>query len=128
MADYVNKDGTGGMVYVYKDGVTPPDDLNLRLATSADYAAISAAAPTPPTVPNPTGFIAAVKTALGGATGIRTLAAQLQMDVMLCADAINLGNWADVQTIIVADETALGSYYPAIKAAAVANNIPITLP
>ena len=86
-------------------------------------------APIAAPVPNVDGFIASVKTTFGGVAGILALPQAEQNAITLCLSAIDKGQWADAQTIIISMPPALGAAYAAIKAAAAANNISqLTLP
>ena len=105
---------------------------NAIMLTDAQVASVLAAqqAALPPVI-NSQGFIAAVKSVFGGPVAILSLPPTVQNAITLCIAAINEGNWADVQAIIISQQAALNAaniaIYPAIKAAATANNIPITL-
>lgn len=83
-------------------------------------------------VPNPKQFIIDCKQAFGGPANVLTLPISIQSAISLTISAIMLGNWSDVQAYITAMQSAIiaanPAVYTAIKAAAVANNIPITLP
>lgn len=84
-------------------------------------------APVPTPQPNGPGFISAVKAALGGVLAANTLATLYP----LFFPALQQGDWADVQAIIEAANTAghlTSTQYAAVKSATVANNIPVTLP
>ncbi len=81
----------------------------------------------PPLPPNSAGFEQAVKTALGGALAANSLA----MSYPLFFPAVANGVWSDVQAFIIDANTKIlitSTQYTAIKAAAAANYIPITLP
>jgi hypothetical protein len=113
----------------WPQGMTELTTAQVAVIQSAQAAAQAAAQAT---LPNPTAFVAAAKTAFGGAAGMLAFPASIQNAILICADAINLGNWADVQAIISSFSSALNAQnaaiYPAIKAAAISNNIPVTLP
>jgi hypothetical protein len=109
-------------------GATTITNAQAESIQSAQQASAAAAAAL---LPNPQGFIAAAKSVFGGPAAILSLPPTVQNAITLCIAAINEGNWADVQAIIVSQQAALNAansaIYPAIKAAAAANNIPITL-
>ena len=77
-------------------------------------------------LPNPEGFIAAIKTALGGIVGANTLA----VPYPLFFPAVTARDWPDVQSLVIDAQTKAvinATQYAAIKAAAALYNIPITL-
>lgn len=106
---------------------------NLTIATPAQLAAIAAAqAAAQATLPNPSGFIAAVKTVLGGYPAILSLPAEIQSALVHSVAAMNMNDTASLQSIIISQESALNAvnvgFYSGIKAAAIQYNINITLP
>ena len=78
-------------------------------------------------LPNPSGFIAAVKVAVGGIIGANTL----MQAYPAFMPAIQAGDWIDV-TALILDAKSKGvitsSQYAAMQAAAMANNVPLVLP
>ena len=77
-------------------------------------------------VPDNAGFIQAVKTGLGGIVA----ANQLSVAYPLFFAAATSSDWADVQALVIdaqAKSAINSTQYAAIKSAAAANNIPITL-
>lgn len=75
------------------------------------------------------GFVAAVKSALGGPAGIMALTPAVQPGISLSLGAISLGDWPDLQIYISTLKPSIDPVaYTAIKAAALTFNIPITLP
>ena len=103
----------------------------MTLLTTAQVAALQAQAlaaikPTP----NTAQFIQDSKSAVGGISALATNASLAGMALFLY-DAITTQNWPDATTLLVgAQSSSLLSptAYSAIKASAIANNIPITLP
>lgn len=96
-------------------------------AIAGDLGAIAAyVAPPPSTIPNPTGFAQSVKIGMGG-----ILAANALMAIYPAFfPAIQTGQWADVQTLILDAQTkgVLNStQYAEIKQAASDNHIPVAL-
>lgn len=88
----------------------------------------SVAPPTPPPRADVAGFILDCKAAVGGAAAITV--ARIPHSLLLW-ETIRTGNWTDVQALIIAAQTAsiiTAPQYAAIKAAAAARNIPVTLP
>jgi len=78
-------------------------------------------------LPNALGFQQAVKTALGGIVGANTL----MVAYPAFLPALQQGQWADLQALIIDANTRAiltPAQYSAIKTAAAANNIPVTLP
>ena len=78
-------------------------------------------------LPNPEGFAQAIKTALCGIVGANALA----VPYPLFFAAVQLSDWEGVQALIEdaqAEAVVNAAQYAAIKAAALANNIPVTLP
>ena len=78
-------------------------------------------------MPNPEGFAQAIKTALGGIVGANALA----VPYPLFFAAVQLSDWEGVQALIEdaqAEAVVNAAQYAAIKAAALTNNIPVTLP
>ena len=78
-------------------------------------------------LPNPEGFAQAIKTALGGIVGANALA----VPYPLFFAAVQLSDWEGVQALIEdaqAEAVVNAAQYAAIKAAALTNNIPVTLP
>ena len=138
-ADYF-QDNDGGLYYLDHADVLngwashlPSGAVSITDAQAATVQASQAAsaAAAAALLPNPQGFIAAVKSVFGGPVAILSLPPTVQNAITLCIAAINEGNWADVQAIIISQQAALNAaniaIYPAIKAAAASNNIPITL-
>ena len=81
---------------------------------------------TPPVMPDIAGFIDAIATTLGGIVPANTLAKAYP----LLDGAIRNAQWSFVQALIIDAQTTsviTSTEYAAIKAAAAANNIPITL-
>ena len=121
-------DVINGGTKLLPSGAVPISDATAQSILASQAASAAAAAAL---LPNPQGFIAAVKSVFGGPVAILSLPPTVQNAITLCIAAINEGNWADVQAIIISQQAALNAaniaIYPAIKAAATANNIPITL-
>ena len=87
---------------------------------SASAAALAAAAP------KVDGFVQAIKTGLGGIVATNSLAIQYPLFFAAISSAV----WPDVQELILdaqSKSVITPTQYAAIKSAAVANNIPITL-
>lgn len=83
--------------------------------------------PPQPPQPSPFGFQNAVKIALGGIIGANAL----MVAYPAFLPALEQAQWTDLQALIIdANTTAkiTAAQYAAIKAAATANNIPVTLP
>ena len=81
---------------------------------------------TPAVVPDIAGFVNTIATALGGVVPANTLAKAYP----LLDGAIRNAQWSFVQALIIDAQTTsviTSTEYAAIKAAAAANNIPITL-
>lgn len=101
----------------------PTDGRAVWAGSAWDYSGI-------PLIPNGTGFILAAKTALGGVAAV--LASQaLAAATSVCYEAVRTAQWDDVATIIITAKnvnTITADQYTALQAAAVANNIPVTLP
>jgi len=100
--------------------ITDAEAESIQAAQAAAQAAAQTA------LPNPTGFAQAVKTGLGGIVAANSIAVAYP----LFFAAISSGEWADVQALILdAQSKAVinSTQYANIKAAATANNIPITL-
>ena len=81
--------------------------------------------------PNPSGFITACKTAVGGITAVASNPT-LGMWSLTFNAAVQAGDWADVQTLVEHAQTSgaiTAQQYADIKAAVIANNITgVTLP
>ena len=96
--------------------------LTLEEAEAIQAAAIAALPP----VANVGQFVADIKTALNGIVGANALASRYP----LFYPAIQGSDWADVQALLVdalTNNVLNATEYAAIKASAVANNIPVTL-
>jgi len=92
------------------------------LITANEAAQIAALA----SLPNPVGFTQAIKSELGGIVAVNTLVVAYP----LFFDAVATQQWADVKALIIdakAKNVVSTIQYAAIKAAATAFNIPITL-
>jgi hypothetical protein len=113
------------------DGASIPNDpANNDYAEYLLWLAVPGNVPTPadPVIPAPDGpaFTQAIKTGLGGIIAANVLATKYP----LLSPAIALQNWPDVQALIIDANTNLvinSTQYAAIKTAAAAHNIPITL-
>ena len=114
---YVSRDSSGNITGSF---------ANLQPGIAEEFLA---SLPTPPARPDVAGFIAAVKSALGGPAGIMALTPAVQSGISLSLGAISLGDWADLQIYISTIKPSIDPIaYAAIKAAAPTFNIPITLP
>lgn len=101
-------------------GSTPINATQVSTIQSSIAAAAQAA------LPNPTGFIEAVKVSLGGIVGANSLS----VSYPLFFTTIQSGVWADAQALIVdalAKSVITSVQYASIKAAALQYNIPISL-
>ena len=87
---------------------------------------LTTTAPTPVPQPDGAAFIQAVKAVFGG---IAAIIAAANIPYSAFVFAVQDGDWADVQTLIVNAYPAFitSTQYASIKAAAITNNIPITL-
>lgn len=132
--DVVVTDTNGVYSFTAAHGARFSTPTTLQPMTAAAYQTLvtnqqAAQAAAAAALPNPQGFITAVKTALGGPVGILGLSQTLQNAIMLTITAINEENYADAQAVIISQETALGAtLYGDIKSAVTTYNLPITLP
>ena len=116
---------------IIKDGVLhiPIDSNNTDYAEYIAWLSagnIPDPAPVTLILPDITGFIQAIKTALGGIVGANALA----VPYPLFFAAVTAGDWPDVQALVIDAQTkSVINYtqYAAIKAAASNFNIPINL-
>jgi hypothetical protein len=101
------------------------DDINVRFATSAEYAALIAAS-TPPS-PNVEAFVEELKSAIGGIVASNALAKSYP----LFYPALQVRNFADVQALIIdahATRVLSDPQYAVFQQLAVKHRIPVTLP
>ena len=104
-------------------GSTP---INATRVSTIQSSIAAAAAAAQAALPNPTGFIEAVKVSLGGIVGANSLS----VSYPLFFTTIQSGVWADAQALIVdalAKSVITSVQYASIKAAALQYNIPISL-
>ena len=96
-------------------------------ATAIQAAQAASAAAAALLLPNPTSFTAAVKSAVGGILGANTL----MVAYPAFFPAIQSNDWQGVQDLIIEAQSKsviTPAQYQAIKAAAQATNIPLSLP
>ena len=124
-----DSDGAALGLKNWPQGMTLLTDAQVQVILSAQAAALSAAQAK---LPNPSEFIAAVKTVLGGYPAILSLPAEIQSALAHAVAAINMNDTSSLQAIITSQESALNAvnigFYSGIKAAAIQYNINITLP
>ena len=106
-------DTATGVAYIYETIGALPANLTTT-------------APTPIPQPDGVAFIQSVKAIFGG---IAAIIAAGNMPYSAFVFAVQDGDWVDVQTLITNAQPALitSTQYASIKAAAIVNNIPITL-
>ena len=108
----------------WPSGMTQLTDAQVATIAAAAQAAEAAKQAA---LPNPQGFVQAVKTGLGGIVAANALSVAYP----LFFAAVNALEWADVQELILdAQSKAIvnPAQYAELKAAAAQFNIPITLP
>jgi hypothetical protein len=110
------KDGSGFRA------VNSQTDVNATTETYSDTQPVLVLPPQP----DPVGFTAAVKAAVGGILAANAL----MIAYPAFFPAIQSADWADVQALVIdakAKAVITAAQYTAIKAAAAASNIPVTL-